>query len=47
MRTLDVVAGGCAAIFGCQNNCGSLLLEAEKCHVYQATVRAYQVQGGM
>lgn len=26
---------------------GSFCFEAEKGHVYQATVRAYQIQGGM
>ena len=39
--TLAFVAGGCAAVFGCQSNCGKLLLEALKDHVYQATVYAY------
>ena len=44
---LASVTGACAAIFGCQTNCGSFLLEPVKDHVYQTTAHAYQVRGKM
>ena len=44
---LASVIGGCAAISGCQSNCGSFLLEPFEVHVYQTTAHAYQVRGNM